>query len=163
MGKPLKGKRVADSAIVTTELVRPSAGNHLGNVFGGKVLSMIDLAGAMVAMRHCRKVVVTASMDRVDFRHPIKVGSLAITKARLNAVFSTSLETEVEIFAENPVTGEQCKTCSALVTYVALDEKGRPTPIPPLIRESEGEEERFRRAQERKSMREAERRSGGSR
>ena len=159
MSKTLKGKKVAESAIVTTELIQPSAGNHLGNVFGGKVLAMIDLAGAMVAMRHCRKTVVTASMDRVDFKNPIKVGYLAITKARLNAAFSTSVETEVEIFAENPVTGEQCKTCSALVTYVALDEKGKPTPIPPLVRTSESEEARFGQARERKSIRDRERRS----
>ncbi|MDX1765157.1 MAG: acyl-CoA thioesterase [bacterium] len=163
MSKELKGKKVADSAIVTTELIQPSAGNHLGNVFGGKVLAMIDLAGAMVAMRHCRKVVVTASMDRVDFKYPIKVGYLAITKARLNAAFSTSVETEVEIFAENPVTGEQCKTCSALVTYVALNQEGKPTPIPQLIRDNDREEARFRQAEERKSIRDQERRRGGSR
>jgi acyl-CoA hydrolase len=158
MGKTVQGKRVDESSIVTTELIQPSEGNHLGSVFGGKVLSMIDLAGAMVAMRHCRKVVVTVSMDRVHFRHPIKVGYIAITKARLNAAFKASVEVEVEIFSEDPVTGSQCRTCSAFVTYVALDEKGKPTSIPPLICVSKEEEERSRQAQARKFVRDNERR-----
>jgi acyl-CoA hydrolase len=153
MNQELKGKKVSESLIENTELIAPNDSNHLGNVFGGKVLSMIDLAGAMASMRHCRKVVVTASMDRVDFKQPIKVGHFAITRARLNAAFNTSIEVEVEIFSEHPITGEQRQTCSALVTYVALDKKGNPTSIPPLICENRDQEERQRLAEKRKKER----------
>ncbi len=149
----LEGKTVAESMVESMELIQPNDGNHLGNVFGGKVLSMIDLTGAMAAMRHCRKVVVTASVDRVDFKHPIKIGTLSIIRAWLNAAFRTSVEVEVELFSEHPITGNRCKTCTALVTYVALDEKGRPTPVPPLICRSPEEKERHRLAEERKRFR----------
>jgi acyl-CoA hydrolase len=157
MGAKPKGKTVAESMVETAELIQPNDGNHLGNVFGGKVLSMIDLAGAMVAMRHCRKIVVTASMDRVDFRHPIKIGMLAVIKARLNAAFRTSVEVAVDIYSENPISGVRCKTCTAVVTYVALNEKGRPSPVPPLICQTPEEVERQRRAEERKRLRDEER------
>ncbi|MEK6777412.1 MAG: acyl-CoA thioesterase [bacterium] len=153
MKRPLKGKTVSESMVESTELVQPNDANHLGNVFGGKVLSMIDLAGAMAAMRHCRKIVVTASMDRVDFKHPIKVGHFSIIRARLNAAFKTSVEVEVEIFSEHPISGERRKTCSALVTYVALDGKGHPTTVTPLICMNRDEEERQRLAEARKRSR----------
>jgi acyl-CoA hydrolase len=130
------GKTVSASTVVTTELAQPNDANHLGNIFGGKVLSMIDLAGAMAAMRHCRKTVVTASVERVDFKHPIRIGYLVIIEARLTAAFGTSVEVAVEIHSENPITGSRCKTCSARVTYVALDEAGRPASVPSLICET---------------------------
>jgi len=157
MSKAPKGKTFEESMVETAELIQPNDGNHLGNVFGGKVLSMIDLTGAMAAMRHCRTIVVTASMDRVDFRHPIRIGTLAVVKARLNAAFRTSVEVGVDIFSENPLTGARCKTCTALVTYVALDPKGRPTPVPPLICRTPQEEECQKKAEERKRLRDAER------
>ncbi|NOY53945.1 MAG: acyl-CoA thioesterase [Deltaproteobacteria bacterium] len=157
MNDLLQGKTFEESMVETTELIQPNDGNHLGNVFGGKVLSMIDLTGAMAAMRHCRTIVVTASMDRVDFRHPIRIGTLAIVKARLNGAFRTSVEVGVDIFSENPLTGARCKTCTALVTYVALDGKGRPTPVPPLVCRTVEEEALQRKAEERKRLRDAER------
>jgi acyl-CoA hydrolase len=153
MKDQMKGKKVSESLVDSTELIEPNDANHLGNVFGGKVLSMIDLSGAMAAMRHCRTIVVTASMDRVDFKHPIQVGHFAVTRARLNAAFRTSVEVEVEIFSEHPLTGEHKKTCSALVTYVALDKKGRPTRIPPLLFSNRDEEERQNLAEARKRTR----------
>ena len=156
--EPPQGKPVSASRVETTVLIAPNDANHLGNVFGGKVLSLIDLAGAMAAMRHCRRTVVTASMDRVDFRHPIRVGHIAIVRARLNAAFRTSVEAEVEILAEHPLTGERRKTCSALVTYVALDDRGRPAPVPPLLCGDRDEEERHRLAEERKRLRDKARR-----
>ncbi len=145
------GKTVSDSTVVTTALAQPNDANHLGNIFGGKVLAMIDLAGAMAAMRHCRQTVVTASVERVDFKHPIKIGYLAITKARLTAAFRTSVEVAVEIDSENPITGNRCRTCSARVTYVALDDTGRPAPVPPLICETSEEKARERDARARKA------------
>ncbi len=155
------GKTVSDSTVVTTELAQPNDANHLGNIFGGKVLAMIDLAGAMVAMRHCRQTVVTASVERVDFKHPIKIGYLAIIEARLTAAFRTSLEVAVEIHSENPITGNRCRTCSAWVTYVALDEAGRPAPVPPLICETAEEKARERDARARKAAWEKERTRNG--
>jgi acyl-CoA hydrolase len=153
-----EGKKVTDSMVKSAELMQPNDANHLGNVFGGKVLSMIDLSGAISAMRHCRKIVVTASVDRVDFKHPIKVGHFAIIKARLNAAFKTSVEVQVEIYSEHPITGERLHTCSALVTYVALNEKGRPAPIPALVCTTPEEEEMHRLAEERKGIRDKARR-----
>lgn len=153
MTEQMKGKKISESTVTSTELIQPNDANHLGNVFGGKVLSMIDLAGAMAAMRHCRKIVVTASVDRVDFKRPIKVGHFAIITARLNAAFKTSIEAEVKIFTEHPMTGEQRQTCSALITYVALDEKGRPARVPPLICSNRDEEERQKLAEARKRVR----------
>ena len=153
MSEKMPDRKVSDSIVETTELVQPNDANHLGNIFGGKVLSMIDLAGAMAAMRHCRTIVVTASMDRVDFKHPIKVGHFAIIHAHLNAAFKTSVEVEVEIHSEHPITGDRVKTCSALVTYVALDEKGHPTRIPPLSCKNRDEKERQRLAEGRKRTR----------
>lgn len=160
MKQRLKGKAVSESMVESTELIQPNDANHLGNVFGGKVLSMIDLAGAMAAMRHCRKIVVTASMDRVDFKHPIKVGHFAIIRARLNAAFKTSVEAEVEIFSEHPTTGERRQTCSALVTYVALDGKGCPARVNPLICMTRDEKERQKLSEARKRTRDKARHRG---
>ncbi len=155
------GKTVSDSTVVTTELAQPNDANHLGNIFGGKVLSMIDLAGAMAAMRHCRQTVVTASVERVDFKHPIKIGYLAIIEARLTAAFRTSVEVAVEIHSENPITGNRCKTCFARVTYVALDEAGRPASVPPLICETPEEKAREGDARRRKGAWQQDRKRDG--
>ncbi len=160
MKRSRPGKTVADSTVVTTALAQPNDANHLGNIFGGKVLAMIDLAGAMTAIRHCRQTVVTASVERVDFDHPIKIGYLVIIEARLTAAFRTSVEVAVEIHSENPITGSRCRTCSARVTYVCLDEAGRPAPVPPLVCETPEEKTRERDAHARRATWQQERRRG---
>jgi acyl-CoA hydrolase len=133
-----------------TEIVLPSDANALGTVFGGKVLQWIDLAAATVALRHARRIVVTASIDQVDFHAPIKVGHIAVLEARLNGVGRTSMEVSVEVSGEDPLTGARRQATSALLTFVAQDERGAPVPVPPLLVESEedrrrGEEAALRR------------------
>lgn len=130
-------KPASESITEMTEIVLPSDGNALGTAFGGRVMQWIDVCAAIAAMRHCRKVVVTASMDELHFHAPIRVGDVAHLKSRVNATFRHSLELGVEVFSENPVTGERRHTCSALLTFAALDGDGRPTSIPPLALETQ--------------------------
>ena len=148
-----KAKTVADSATETVELVLPNDANSLGSILGGKVMHLIDIAGAISARRHCRSVVVTASVDSLDFLHPIKVGQLIVLRAFVTRAFNTSLEVEVNVFLEDCLTGERRQTSSAFVTYVALDRDGRPTKVPPIVPVTAEEKRRFREALERRHRR----------
>lgn len=148
-----KGKKVSESRTAMTELVLPNDANTHGNVLGGKVMHLMDLAGAIAAFRHCRKPVVTAAVDSVRFLHPIKVGQLMLLEAVVTRAFRTSMEVEVSVFSEDPLTGRKLATCSAFLTLVALDEEGRPTQVPPLIPESDEEKQRYQAAEERRRRR----------
>lgn len=132
-------KPATESLTEMTEIVLPSDGNALGTAFGGKVMQWIDVCAAISAMRHCRKVVVTASMDELHFHAPIKVGEVVHLTARVNAAFKRSLELGVEVYSEQPVTGVRRHTCSALLTFAALDAEGNPTTVPPLLIETEAD------------------------
>jgi acyl-CoA hydrolase len=125
-------KNVADSASEMLQVVLPNDTNPLGNVLGGRVMHWIDLVGAIVAYRHCHGPVVTASVDRLDFRHPIKLGEIAVLKARLVYVGRTSMEVLVDVFVDDPPSGTRNQTSAARVTYVAVDKRGRPVPVPGL-------------------------------
>lgn len=138
--------------VETTHLVLPGQANALGTVFGGHVCAWLDLAGAVSAQRHCRRPVVTASMDDIHFHASIKVGHIAVVRAQVNAVFRSSLEVGVEVFSEDPLTGDRNHTTTAYLTFVALDAHGRPAPMPPLVCETD--EERAREA-DAKARREA--------
>lgn len=144
-----------------TQVVLPNDANAHGNVFGGKVMAWIDLAAAVVAARHARRPVVTASFDRVDFIAPIRVGHFAILEARLNGVGRTSMEVSVEVVGEDPRTGVRHRATSALVTFVAKDDAGRPAPVPPLILETEEDRRRAAEAALRRAARGGRRRGGG--
>jgi len=144
--KNLKAKTVADSLTETVEIVLPNDANPLGNILGGKVMQLIDIAGAIAAHRHCRTLLVTASVDNLDFVHPIKVGQLILLRAFVTRTFNTSLEVEVNVFLEDGLTGERRQTSSAFVTYVAVDRGGRPTKVPPIIPVTAEEKRRFRAA-----------------
>jgi acyl-CoA hydrolase len=139
-----------------TELVLPNDANILGNVLGGKVLHLIDIAAAVCAHRHCRRQVVTASMDRVDFLHPVKMGHVMILHASVNYVGRTSMEVGVKVESEDLMTGLRQKTASAYTTFVALDERGKPAPVPPLVLEGAEQERRFREGAARREQRLAE-------
>ncbi|SPE25085.1 Uncharacterized acyl-CoA thioester hydrolase CT_535 [Acidobacteriia bacterium SbA2] len=141
-------KTVADSFTETVEIVLPNDANPLGNILGGKVMHLIDIVGAISARRHCRSLLVTASVDNLDFVHPIKVGQLIILRAFVTRAFKTSLEVEVNVFLEDGLTGERRQTSSAFVTYVAVDRDGRPAPtkVPPIIPVTANEKRRFREA-----------------
>ena len=120
--------------------------NSAGFVHGGIVMKMCDEAAGIAAVKHCRRRVVTAAIDRMTFMDPIHVGELLTCRASLNAVWRTSMEVGVRVEAENPLTGEHRHTSTAYLTMVALDESGRPSPVPPLVAESPVEERRMREA-----------------
>lgn len=149
----LAPKTVRHSRIQVAEVVLPNDTNPLGNLLGGKVMHWIDMTGAIAAHRHCRSVVVTASMDSLQFLHPIKMGELALIEAWVNCAFRTSVEVEVHVSSENILSGERKKTSTAFLTYVSLDEKGRPKPVPPLKPVTAAEKRRYREAQLRRQTR----------
>lgn len=124
---------VKRSQVEMTHHVLPEFANSLGNVFGGQVVSWIDICAAIAAQRHCRSVVVTASIDAVQFLLPIKLGHIVILRGQVNATFKTSMECGVTIWSEHPLTGEIKKAMKAYATFVALDDAGRPKPVPPLL------------------------------
>ena len=146
-------KTVKDSQHETSELMMPHHANNLGHVFGGVVLSMMDKTAAVAAFRHSRLNVVTASIDRVDFREPILVGDLVVMQASVNYVGTTSMEVGVRIEAEELLTGRRRHTNSCYLTFVAVDRNGRPIEVPGLVAETPDEARRFQAAQQRRKRR----------
>lgn len=149
----LPGKRVSVSRSEMVEAVLPNDANPLGNMLGGRVMHFIDIAGALAAHRHSNSHVVTASVDYLDFRFPIRVGEFLVLKASVNRVFHTSMEVGVKVFSENVLTGERKHTSTAYLTYVAIDQNRLPRIVPPLILETEGDRRRYREAGERRRHR----------
>jgi acyl-CoA hydrolase len=155
----MEGKRVKDSSVTIAQMMIPQDANPAGNVHGGVIMKLIDTSAGVVASRHARTNVVTASIDRLDLRHPVFIGDLLFFNASLNLVGRTSMEIGVRVEAENLLTGEVRHAASAYLTYVALDKNGRPTEVPPLILETEEEIRRNREAKIRREVRLAERKS----
>jgi acyl-CoA hydrolase len=131
--------------------------NSAGFVHGGTVMKLCDEAAGIAAVKHCRRRVVTAAIDRMTFLHPVHVGQLLTCKATVNAVWHTSMEVGVRVESENPLTSEVRHTSTAYLTMVVLDDEGRPTHAPPLIAESPDEQRRMREAEVRRRNRLAER------
>jgi uncharacterized protein (TIGR00369 family) len=152
----LEGRKVEESSVVMAQVMIPQDANPAGNVHGGVIMKLIDTAAGVVASRHARSNAVTASIDRLDFHHPVFVGDLLFIKGRLNFVGRTSMEVGVRVEAENIMTGEVRHTASAYLTFVALDGSGKPKEVPPLILETEEELRRNREAKIRKEARLAE-------
>lgn len=146
-------KSVSASRSELIEAVLPNDANALGTMLGGRVMHLIDIAGALAATRHSNSYVVTASVDYLDFRFPIQVGEFIILRASVNRVFHSSMEVGVKVFAENPLTGQQRHTSTAYVTFVALDANRHPHNAPEVIPETEGEKRRYREAGERREYR----------
>lgn len=136
-----------------TEFVLPNDANTHGNVLGGKVMHYMDLAGAIAAYRHSRKPVVTVSVDSLRFLHPVKVGELMLFEAVVTRAFNTSMEVKVEVQSEELLTGRRIRTCSAYLTFVAIDDDGRPTGIPALRPETDEERQRYEAALARRKHR----------
>jgi acyl-CoA hydrolase len=149
----LKGKPVKSSRSEMTEVVLPNDANVLGNILGGRVMHLIDIAGAIAAHRHSGSYVVTASVDYLDFRNPIRVGELIILKSGVNRVFHTSMEVGVKVFSEDVLTGERKHTSSAYLTFVAIDSARAAHAIRPLILETDEDRRRHREAGERREIR----------
>ena len=146
-------KPVRESLSEYSELALPNDANGLGNVLGGKVMHLVDLAGALAALRHARRPMVTASVDHMNFLHPVKIGQLILLRSSVNRVFRTSMEVGVKVWVENLQTGAVRHTSSAYLTFVALDEHGQPVAIPPVIPETGDEKRRYEEAAQRRDYR----------
>ena len=149
----MEGKSVRESRITMAIQMNPEDANPVGNVHGGVIMKYVDTAAGAVAIRHARKIAVTASIDRLDFHNPVFVGNLLILKASITLVGKTSMEVGVRVEAENLLTGEVRHTASAYLTFVALDEKGTPAQVPPLILETDEDTRRNCEAQARRQAR----------
>jgi acyl-CoA hydrolase len=144
---------VSHTHVQMTQMVMPQSTNTLGTIFGGEVLSWIDICSSVSAQRHCRTSVVTASFDEVHFVAPIKHGYVVILNSQVNAVFNSSMEIGTEVIAENPRTGERKIAVRAFCTFVSLDDDGNPQACPALITESKEEKTRELEAHERRRLR----------
>ncbi len=144
-----------DSASEISELMMPGDVNNLGQVFGGVVLSMVDRAAAVTAMRHARQPCVTISINQVDFKEPIYTGEFVTCSARVNYVGRTSMEIGVRVVAEHPITGRRRNTNDCFLTFVAIDEGGRPAPVPGLKLLTDEDMQRFEDGERRRQSREA--------
>ena len=153
MPQHLTPKPISASRVILSQLMHPEHANLLGNVHGGWIMKLVDEAGALTCMRHAQRKVVTVTIDSMDFRQPIRIGDLVILNAEVAYTGRTSMEATVEVHAENPITGIQTHTNTAFLVYVALDDSGRPTPVPPLVAETEEEKQKMEQAQERQQRR----------
>ena len=150
---------VRESASEYSELALPNDANGLGNLLGGKIMHLVDLAGAIAAMKHCRNPVVTASVDHMDFIHPVRIGQLVRLRASVNRAFRTSMEVGVKVWVEDLLTGAEQHVSSAFLTFVAVDPKGLGrVEVPQVVPESDEEKRRFEQAGERRTYRIASRR-----
>jgi acyl-CoA hydrolase len=135
------------------EVVLPSDANTMGTAFGGKIVQWLDLCAGLSAQRHCRTSVVTVSMDDLHFHAPIRIGDVALIASKVTAAFHSSMEIEVTVTAENPISGENRLCTTAYLTFVALDDVGRPTEVPPLLTETPEERQAFDAASQRRVAR----------
>jgi acyl-CoA hydrolase len=149
----LAGKPPRLTQVEMTQLVLPNDTNLLGNLLGGRLMHWIDIAGALAASRHSNKTVATVALDSLDFRHPTRMGELIMLKAKLTWVGKTSMEVTVRAYAENLKTGNVILTNKAYLTFVALDDEGKPCEVPPLILETEEEKKDFLEAEQRRRER----------
>jgi acyl-CoA hydrolase len=153
----MEPKPPSESSAVLARWMGIQDANSAGNVHGGTVMKLCDEAAGLAAIKHSRERVVTAAMDRMNFLYPINLGDLVTFSATVNAVWRSSMEVGVRVEAENPRTGEVRHTNTAYITMVALDERGRPMPVPPLVATTPTEERRMREAELRRANRLAER------
>lgn len=148
-----RGKTIEQSRVFLAQLMQPSHANNLGNVHGGWIMKLMDEAGALACMRHAERRVVTVAVDQLIFKEPIRLGDLVMLTAEVSYVGRTSLEAQVDVVAENPVTGRKVHANTAYFVYVALDDDGKPTPVPPLLLTTEEEKKRFEDGRKRQARR----------
>ncbi len=145
-------KTPSDSRTVMTDLVLPSETNPLNNLFGGELLARMDRAASITARRHSRRVAVTASVNHVAFNRSVPLGSVVTLEAAISRTFRTSMEVYIDVWMEDRVSGERTKANEAIYTFVAVDETGKPTVVPPIEPETELEKLRFDGALRRKQL-----------
>ena len=155
-GHHVAPRPVRQSQSQMAEVVLPNDANPLGNLLGGKLMHMIDIAGALAAHRHSRSYVVTASMDHIDFLLPVHIGDLLILKSSVNRAFNTSMEVGVKCWVENYIAGTTRHVASAYLTFVAVDQHGRRHTVPAVIPETDEEKERYEDAERRREARKKE-------
>lgn len=149
----MKPKSPTQSQCRTSELVLPNDTNVLGNLMGGRLLYLMDICAAIAAQRHSNSTVVTAGVDNVDFQSAIKLGEVVILESVVNRAFTTSMETEINVWAEDTTTAKR-RTCNrAFYTFVAVDQNGSPVPVPPIQPETDEQRERFVGAAQRRELR----------
>ncbi|MFC2083625.1 acyl-CoA thioesterase [Bacteroidota bacterium] len=146
-------KTVKNSVVTMTELVLPNYTNQLGNLLGGQLMHWIDICAALASSKHSNHVCVTASVDRIDFHHPIGLGDVVIVIASVNRVFNTSMEVGVKVFAENHIKGYKRHTNSAFLTFVSVDETGKPVKAVRIKPESNDEIRTYKEALKRRKIR----------
>lgn len=139
-------KKVSDSVLVMTELVLPNHTNQLGNLLGGQLMHWIDICAALAASKHTNRVCVTASVDRIDFHNPVKLGDVVTLLASVNRVFNTSMEVGVKVFADSFLKGTRLHTNSAYLTFVSVDDEGKPVKAKYIVPETEDEKRRYEEA-----------------
>ncbi len=130
----------------------PNDTNHLGNLFGGKLLQWMDITASIAAQRHCKRVVVTANVNNVSFDNAIKQNSVVTLEAKVSRAFTSSMEIFIDVYVENPVTGERTKSNEAIFTFVAVDQNGAPLHVPPVLPETEIEKKRYDGALRRRQL-----------
>lgn len=146
-------KKVSDSITIMTELVLPNHTNQLGNLLGGQLMHWIDICAAMAAAKHAQRVCVTASVDKIDFHFPIKLGDAISLYASVNRVFNTSMEVGVKVFSESFRLGKKVHTNSAYLTFVGVDEIGKPVKTEEILPVTEDEKRRYEKALQRREAR----------
>lgn len=149
----LIGKPPSASHIILAQMMQPEYANYHGNVHGGVIMKLVDEAGGLACVRHSQHRVVTLAVDQLTFRQPIRIGDLVTITAEVTYAGHTSMEAEVHVTAEDPVTGVCTHTNTAYLVYVALDNEGKPTQVPPLIPENEEQEKRMEEARARQAYR----------
>lgn len=146
---------IEDTAVTLAQLMMPKDANFLGTIHGGVIMKLIDEAAGVAAYRFCRRRVVTAHIDQIDFHHPVQIGSLVTLRASVNYTGRTSMEIGVRVEAEDLTTGDTTHTNSAYLVFVALDANGRPVPVPQLVPATDEEKRRWQEAERRRQRRSA--------
>ncbi len=149
----MNGKTTSESRLTLNQLMLPEHANTLGNVHGGWIMKLVDEAGGLCAIRHARRPAVTVAIDSMTFDKPVHMGELLELIAEVTWTGRTAMEVQVNVTAENPLTGDRVPTNSAYLVYVALDARGQPAPVPPLIPETDAQRERLAAAQKRQDYR----------
>ena len=150
---PQEGRTVEQSRTTISQLMQPESANIMGDIHGGWIMKLVDEAGALAAMRHSQSRVVTVALDQMSFHKPIRIGDLVTLEAEVTYVGRTSIETRVRVVSENPVTGEGGHTNTAYAVYVALDDRGRPQPVPRLVPETPEQKRRMKEGEARQAYR----------
>ncbi len=148
----MEAKKPSESHTMMSDMVLPSETNPLNNLFGGELLARMDRAASISARRHSRRITVTASVNHVAFNRAVPLGSVVTVEAKVSRAFRTSMEVYIDVWMEDRFTGERSKANEAIYTFVAVDETGVPTEVPPLQPETELEKERFAGALRRKQL-----------